>query len=1063
MFSDGKERLMFHRTRRYATSRWLAQFVILLTLPVLLLVGCQSTQKTVSLEEAKNITATFVEVAPPPPKTIDDIRLLLDGIKLESPEEQSERIALVNETPPTGLSDKAAYTYFSKRAKAAKILGLVQEEASNWEAALKAAIATGIGSKKLSNVYSKAAWAQFKQGRPVTAMDMMQKALDTHPKNLARVVNLARMAQFIGDIKAVHRYADIVATWRPGRRAPPDRIKFVRLETEAVVAQAEGRWADTVDITRRQLAAFEVMNSKSKKLSLRLSIERNLIQAMLKSGQVLPAEIAARDGLKRALAAYGKDSDTSAKMLLTLSQVLMRQGRFSEVSVILDEAEKIIRARNGSPQEIFLNGTLFKRGQALAADELWESAMAKFDQVRTNMGADNLIYKSKFQRKTSHVLTLIKVGRVDEAERLAQNMVRGRTKKLGNKHQSTAEARGLLALALLKRGDARSAFENFSKATPILMSRSRQTDEDDNTGIKEKFNRYVLEGYIALLATDNGAQAARAAGMDPLSESFVIANRARARAVQRALAASAARAGVNNPELAELVRREQDTRLRISTLYGVLAAMVNVPSAEQDLTAIETVRIRIDDLRAARSALMQEIEGRFPDYAQIINPKPATVETVRANLRQGETLISFLVAEEATYSWAIPKTGELAFGTSELSSQDVGDMVTDLRAALDPKAATLGDIPDFDLELATEVYDALLKPIEKGWKDAANLLIANDGAVGQLPIALLPTEKTTMGADSELLFARYRKVPWLIRNHTVSYLPSPAALLTLRTGKVTLPPNRQAFAGFADPFFNSDQAEQAETRENPIEVAMRSGALQIRGLPLRRRAAPASSGASSFTLKDLPRLPDTGIEVASMAVALKSDPATNVFSGAAASEKRIKEMDLSDRKVIAFATHGLVAGELDGLSEPALALSDPKVSGADGEDGLLTMSEIMALRLNADWVVLSACNTAAADGQGSEAVSGLGSAFFYAGARALLATSWPVETSSARILTTKLFSLQSKDPNLSRSQALRQAKLHMIDDGAYEADGKLVFSYAHPIFWAPFILVGEGGAAPVGS
>ena len=301
------------------------------------------------------------------------------------------------------------------------------------------------------------------------------------------------------------------------------------------------------------------------------------------------------------------------------------------------------------------------------------------------------------------------------------------------------------------------------------------------------------------------------------------------------------------------------------------------------------------------------------------------------------------------------------------------------------------------------------------------------------------------------------------RSHAVAYLPSPAALLTLRAGRVTLPKDRQAFAGFADPFFNPDQAASAKSEEDPIKVAMRSGQLQVRGLPLRRRAAPQSTGASSFTLKDLPRLPDTGIEVASMAVALKADPTKDVFAGAAASEKLIKSMDLSDRKVIAFATHGLVAGELDGLSEPALALSDPAVSGEAGEDGLLTMSEIMGLRLNADWVVLSACNTAAADGQGAEAVSGLGSAFFYAGARALLATSWPVETSSARSLTSKLFALQSKDPDVSRTQALRQAMLNMIDEGTFEADGTRVFSYAHPIFWAPFILVGEGGAPAVQS
>ena len=123
------------------------------------------------------------------------------------------------------------------------------------------------------------------------------------------------------------------------------------------------------------------------------------------------------------------------------------------------------------------------------------------------------------------------------------------------------------------------------------------------------------------------------------------------------------------------------------------------------------------------------------------------------------------------------------------------------------------------------------------------------------------------------------------------------------------------------------------------------------------------------------------------------------------------------------------------------------------------MEEILALRLNADWVVLSACNTASGDGAGSEAVSGLGRAFFYAGARALLVTHWPVETVSARLLTTDLFQRQSAHPELSRSQALRQSMLQLMAGEAVDARGKPDYAYAHPLFWAPYVLVGEGGTA----
>src|SRR3990172_9547643 len=102
-------------------------------------------------------------------------------------------------------------------------------------------------------------------------------------------------------------------------------------------------------------------------------------------------------------------------------------------------------------------------------------------------------------------------------------------------------------------------------------------------------------------------------------------------------------------------------------------------------------------------------------------------------------------------------------------------------------------------------------------------------------------------------------------------------------------------------------------------------------------------------------------------------------------------MDLSRYRVIAFATHALVTGELEGHDEPGFALSAPGVAQVPG-DGLLTLGEILPLRLDADWIVLSACNTAAGSGEGGEAVSGLGRAAFYAGARALLVSHWAVES-----------------------------------------------------------------------
>ena len=157
-----------------------------------------------------------------------------------------------------------------------------------------------------------------------------------------------------------------------------------------------------------------------------------------------------------------------------------------------------------------------------------------------------------------------------------------------------------------------------------------------------------------------------------------------------------------------------------------------------------------------------------------------------------------------------------------------------------------------------------------------------------------------------------------------------------------------------------------------------------------------------------------------------------------------------------FATHGLIPGELDGLTQPALALSAPAVTGETHGDGLLTMEKILTLKLDADWVVLSACNTASGEGAGSEAVSGLGRAFFYAGARALLVSNWPVDSEASRLLMTDLFKRQQASQGRQKALYLQEAMLEMIQNvNAKEASGKVKYTYAHPLFWAPFVVVGD--------
>ena len=450
----------------------------------------------------------------------------------------------------------------------------------------------------------------------------------------------------------------------------------------------------------------------------------------------------------------------------------------------------------------------------------------------------------------------------------------------------------------------------------------------------------------------------------------------RSRSVQTALAASGARAAAGDGDLAELVRREQDARKQISAMYGLLGNALSLSTDQQNPASILSLRTRIDSLRGARAALAEEIEQRFPEYAELINPKPATIAKVQASLRTGESLIATYVADDKTYVWAVPKSGKASFAIVKLGKKQIAAAVQDLRAALDPQATTLGEIPPFNVNLSYRLYRALLEPVKDGWKTANSLLIVPHGALGQLPFSTLVTARVALPDEKGTLFSNYKMIPWLARTHQVTVLPSVTSLASLRA----LPPAnpaRRNFAGFGDPYFNARQAADA-ARPKPIQTASiaSSDASAFGDITLSLRAAPKTGNLASANLSMLPRLPDTFDEVRSIAAVLNADMDEDVFTGERASENNVKTTNLSDYKVIAFATHGLIPGELDGLRQPALALSSPQLSGNSEEDGLLTMGEILGLRLDADWVVLSACNTGAGDGVGAEAFSGLGRAFF---------------------------------------------------------------------------------------
>jgi CHAT domain-containing protein len=639
---------------------------------------------------------------------------------------------------------------------------------------------------------------------------------------------------------------------------------------------------------------------------------------------------------------------------------------------------------------------------------------------------------------------MLKTGKFNQANEMVGVMLKRQELSSDKNSPRLAMIRAFDAASLQTENKWAEADAAYKLSMPILIDQARNDAENDTSSIKQQQRMtFLLESYLASLAHTSKTDPTKT--LSAAAQAFQVADIARGSGVQRALTASAARASIKDPQLAGLARQEQDLQRRINTLSELLTGLRSAPP-DQQLPAVQgKVRSDIETFKSQREALKKEIEKKFPDYAELVEPKPATIERTQKLLKPDEVLVSWYFAEDVGYVWAISKQGAPQFSQLPIGRKQMAKEVAQLRKALDPGVSTIDEIPPFDVALAYKLYQQILAPVEAGFKGKKVMLVVPHAELGQLPISLLVTQSTAQPSKGgPIAFSAYKTVPWLTRDIAVAQIPSVTALTALRS----LPegnPNRKSFVGFGDPYFSSAQEKSAQ-KNNPTQLA-------TRGIPLKLRSAPKTAGVSSAELALLPRLPDTSLEIEEIARVVGAQ-SSDIFLHKQASVKQVTSMDLSDRKVIMFSTHGLVPGELNGLTQPALAMSSPEVTG-DQDDGLLTMDKVIALKLDADWVVLSACNTAAGEGSGSEAVSGLGRAFFFAGAKALLVSNWPVDSVASRQLMTDLFKRQQQTQGLTKSEALRQAMLNQIDQGGMKEGGTMKYSYAHPLFWAPFVVVGD--------
>jgi CHAT domain-containing protein len=293
-----------------------------------------------------------------------------------------------------------------------------------------------------------------------------------------------------------------------------------------------------------------------------------------------------------------------------------------------------------------------------------------------------------------------------------------------------------------------------------------------------------------------------------------------------------------------------------------------------------------------------------------------------------------------------------------------------------------------------------------------------------------------------------------VKRFATTVLPSVSSLKALRQIAQKSGASKP-FIGFGNPLLDGDgRGDVANERAKLAHQIQTCAAIPPQATQVAQRGVRAVVALSGGTadIEQLRRqmpLPETALELCAVAnsfAPVKGD----VDLGSNATETKIKSLsdsgELAKYHILHFATHGALAGQVHGSIEPGLILSPPSAA-TPTDDGYLSSSEISSLKLDADWVILSACNTAGGQAPNSEAFSGLARAFFYAGTRALLVSHWAVSSDAAVAITTGTIAAMNGHPEIGRAEALRRSISALIAKGGTNAE---------PATWAPFVLVGNG-------
>jgi len=804
------------------------------------------------------------------------------------------------------------------------------------------------------------------------------------------LVNLAVIDELEGNAEsAERRLSDALAM--QDRVLPTDHIdRAATLIGLAKVSQMKGDF-QTEERFWRQALEMRQRLYRPGHYNIAVTLE-GLAGALEAQGRQAEAEPLLRKALSYRLASNAKGNPHLASIHQHLGVNLRRQGKLKEAEDLLTKA---LRLREGSP--------------ALPADRA------------RNMVDLALVYISE--------------RRFEPAKQNLEKAIEVYKASLTDTHPWMTEARMHLALVEAQLGNVETALTQSRLVSDAFISRP-----PSNTALANlQYGDFV--GY-AWSAYQRGGQhnAAYAA------EAFETAQRGSVTSAAKSAASMSLRLSASDPELLAIIRAQQD---QTHHLDRVEAALIGALSRNALPEEIDAGRKDVDAIKRQLSDLDKKLT-HFPAFQKFTRPKPISVQDAQSKLGKDAILLFAYVSYADIYVWAIT-SDSVHWSKIDVDTQAAAAIVQNLRAGLVFGPADRGQAKDkrplYDLGLAYSFYTTLFQGALDLIAGKRHIYYVPTSYLATLPLNVLLDAKPVISNPTRSEPLAYTKASWLVRNHEIIVLPEVARLRSF--GRLAPSDDaRHPLIGFADPIYDVAAVPTSEAQ------------VALRGLERGARRSPPNPEPQSLTgldaLKKFERLTGTRDELNAVAGALHA-PASDLFLEGAASEKTVKNLDrsgrLADYKIIYFAMHGIVAhaafGKISvGNAEPSLVMTVPEQATPE-DDGLLSTSEIAELKLNADWVVLSACDTAAGENESADALSGLARAFFYAGAKSLIVTQWGASDLDTRIIMSTTFSEVAQNPSSGRAAGLQKAMLARIDGATTE---KTKWD-AYPSYWGPFELV----------